>query len=130
MKSPFPGMDPYIEACGLWEDFHDDLIGEIKRALAAGVPERYLVRSGERSYVELVEPAMESDSVTLRAFVATHHYRDSFVEFYETTPEQRLVTCVEVLSPSNKRAHFQRPLASISVPSPAPTPTFRSHCSR
>ena len=20
MKSPFPGMDPYIEACGLWGD--------------------------------------------------------------------------------------------------------------
>lgn len=23
MKSPFPGMDPYIEACGLWEGFHN-----------------------------------------------------------------------------------------------------------
>ena len=22
MKSPFPGMDPYIEACRLWGDFH------------------------------------------------------------------------------------------------------------
>ena len=26
MKSPFPGMDPYIEACGLWGDFHSHLI--------------------------------------------------------------------------------------------------------
>ncbi len=24
MKSPFPGMDPYIDACGLWEDFTGD----------------------------------------------------------------------------------------------------------
>src|SRR5438874_1904343 len=55
MKSPFPGMDPYIEACGLWGDFHDDLVGEMKRALAAVVPERYFVRTGERSYVVLVE---------------------------------------------------------------------------
>src|SRR5205807_280605 len=55
MKSPFPGMDPYIEACGLWEDFHDDLINEMKRALAQAVPDRYLVRTGERSYVVLVE---------------------------------------------------------------------------
>jgi len=23
-------MDPFIEACGLWGDFHDDLIGEIQ----------------------------------------------------------------------------------------------------
>jgi hypothetical protein len=26
MKSPFPGMDPYYEACGLWEGFHNRLI--------------------------------------------------------------------------------------------------------
>src|SRR5262249_61790103 len=55
MKSPFPGMDPYIEACGLWEDVHHDLISEIQYALAKVAPERYLVRTGERSYVVLVE---------------------------------------------------------------------------
>ena len=55
MTSPFPGMDPYIEACGLWGDFHHDLISEIKHALAPAAPERYLVRAGERSYVVLVE---------------------------------------------------------------------------
>jgi hypothetical protein len=38
MNSPFPGMDPYIEHCGLWIDFHDDLIAEIKRSLAARLP--------------------------------------------------------------------------------------------
>src|SRR5262249_58330334 len=55
MRSPFPGMDPYIEARGLWGDFHHDLISEIKYALAQSAPERYLVRAGERSYVVLVE---------------------------------------------------------------------------
>src|SRR5947208_3547830 len=55
MKSPFPGMDPYIEASGLWEDFHHDLISEIKQALARAAPDRYVVRTGERSYVVLVE---------------------------------------------------------------------------
>jgi hypothetical protein len=55
MKSPFPGMDPYIEACGLWGDFHHELISEIKHALAQAAPERYLVRADERSYVVLVE---------------------------------------------------------------------------
>ena len=53
MKSPFPGMDPYIEAAGLWGDFHDDLIAEIKRALAPLLPERYAVRTQERSYIVL-----------------------------------------------------------------------------
>jgi hypothetical protein len=76
-------MDPYIEGCGLWEDFHLDLISEIKYALAEAAPERYLVRSGERSYEE--------------------EHREAFVEIYEATPSQRLVTCIEFLSPSNKR---------------------------
>ena len=49
MPSPFPGMDPFIEACGRWEDFHPKLIGEIERALAAALPERYFVSLGERS---------------------------------------------------------------------------------
>ena len=48
-------MDPYIQACRLWQDFHHDLISEIKYALAQTAPERYLVRAGERSYVVLVE---------------------------------------------------------------------------
>jgi Protein of unknown function (DUF4058) len=53
MRSPFPGMDPYIEVCHLWDDFHHDLISEIKNALAPVLPKRYVVRAGERSYVAL-----------------------------------------------------------------------------
>jgi hypothetical protein len=136
MKSPFPGMDPYIESQGLWCDFHDDLIHEIKRALAEAAPEHYFVRTNERSYyiligaegktehpfvpdvkittpengkrskkktsgVAVVEPATEDGPLTLRAFVA-EEYRETFVEIYEAAPEQRLVTTIEVLSPSNK----------------------------
>ena len=40
----------------------------------------------------------------MRAFIEEEH-REAFVEIYEATPEQRLVTCIEVLSPSNKRPH-------------------------
>jgi hypothetical protein len=138
MRSPFPGMDPYIEACGLWGDFHHDLISEIKHALARAAPERYLVRAGERSYVVLVEqddkvtrpfvpavsvttqrhkktsrkkggtavaePPLRVEPVLMRAFIEEEH-REAFIEIYEATPEQRRVTCIEVLSPSNKRPH-------------------------
>jgi hypothetical protein len=136
MPSPFPGMDPYIEECGLWEDFHGALIHEIKSALARTAPERYLIRTGERSYLVLVatdgknshpflpdvsvtvprgrkkppktggvavaEPSADVEPVTLRAFIEEEH-REAFVEIYEAGPERRLVTCIEVLSPSNKR---------------------------
>ena len=136
IKSPFSGMDPYIEACGLWGDFHSHLIEKIGEKLADAAPEHYLVRTGERSYVVLVEsegmknhpflpdvsvtsrrgrkktlkkggtalaePDREAEPVTMRAFIQEEH-REAFVEIYETRHGQRLVTTIEVLSPSNKR---------------------------
>jgi hypothetical protein len=136
MKSPFPGMDPYIEACGLWEDFHSHLVEKIGERLADAAPERYLVRTGERSYIVLVESQAkksyaflpdvsvssargrkkspkragtavaeavdETEPVIMRPFIPAEH-REAFVEIYEASPDQRLVTCLEVLSPSNKR---------------------------
>ncbi len=138
MKSPFPGMDPFIEANGLWEDFHDDLIGEIKRALAGVLPERYYVQTGQRSYIvvagvdekkiHLFKPDVgvlsptgrerkprngsstavieeqSTDEVTVRAFI-DEEYRENFIEIFEEEESQpQLVTCLEILSPSNKRA--------------------------
>jgi hypothetical protein len=131
MPSPFPGMDPYIEACGLWADFHNHLIEQIAWQLADVAPERYVVRTGERSYLVLIdsevkasypsqdvrfmvpcggkkggtalaEPDIQAKPHVLRAFL-TEEYREKFVEIYETDPEMRLVTSIEVLSPSNKR---------------------------
>lgn len=53
MQSPFPGMDPYIEASGLWEDFHTKLIVGIDLALDKLLSKRYFVTVGERFYVVL-----------------------------------------------------------------------------
>jgi hypothetical protein len=124
-------MDPYIEACGLWEDFHYKLIGEIERSISASLPDRYFVEVGERSYIVLAgtngketSPFLpdvsivsqskhsrsaglavadpEADAVTLRAFI-DERFREHFIEIYESDPDLRLVTSIEVLSPSNKR---------------------------
>ena len=138
MKSPFPGMDPYIEACDLWGDFHHHLIEGIYAALARTVPARYLVRTEKRSYIVLqsvkerehhsfvpdvgvlaptkqqptsgassevavAEALSQGGPVVMRPFV-TEVFRESFVEIYDTDPKRSLVTTIEVLSPSNKRA--------------------------
>src|SRR5258706_14618112 len=55
MKSPFPGMDPYIEACGLSEGFHNHLIEAIYQAIALVLPKAYAVDTAVRSYIVLVE---------------------------------------------------------------------------
>src|ERR1700722_10453840 len=55
MKSPFPGMDPYIEAYGFWPDFHARLIGQFLQRLEDALPRKYRVRTELREIVELVE---------------------------------------------------------------------------
>ena len=138
MRSPFLGMDPYIEARHLWEDFHLDLISEMKASLAGRLPDRYVVRAGERSYVALAQADDDEESrgflpdvavaatrgaaragrkskatppvaekrgqspVLMRAMVKAE-YREAFLEIRQVDPDHKLVTGIEILSPSNKR---------------------------
>ncbi len=98
MPSPFPGMDPFIEACDLWGDFHDKLIGEIERDASRRLPPRYVARVRQRTYVEWVDP----HAVIMHGLIEIEHH-EIFLEIRELDPQRRLVTCIEVLSPSNKR---------------------------
>jgi hypothetical protein len=129
-------MDPYIEACGLWKDFHGHLIEIIFDAVSMALPTGYVARSGKRSYILLVdseekterhfEPdvsvvnsgerkvsrrnggtatvaaSAEAAPVALRAFIE-EEFAEKFIDIYELEPERRLVTSIEVLSPSNKK---------------------------
>src|SRR4051812_46869817 len=51
MKSPFPGMDPYLEFSGSWPDFHATFINYWREALQASLPKHYTARIGERVYL-------------------------------------------------------------------------------
>jgi hypothetical protein len=123
-------MDPYIEAY-VWEDFHDKLIGEIERTLAPVLPPRYVVRVAERSYVEFIDaaegkpdvrvlslppsPTEASQSTTATALLEatetafemqglyTPSDREILLQIEDVESEERLVTSIEILSPSNKR---------------------------
>jgi len=129
-------MDPYIEACGLWEGFHNRLVSKIDETLAQILPPGYIIDTAVRSYVVLMRPEgkaeslaksdvtiteparskkprkkkggvavaepMEAESVPMQAFIA-EEFKETFVEIYAEAEERFLVTCIEVLSPSNKR---------------------------
>ena len=134
-KSPFPGMDPYIEARGLWGDFHTDLITSIKRFLNSQLPPRYVARGGERSYIDAVDldgerlkrrtiipdvsvherpqpaaalssPAavekLTDESVVMYG-TQLEEVRESFIDIRDVETDNRLVTSIEILSPTNKR---------------------------
>src|SRR4051812_30795375 len=85
MKSPFPGMDPYIEASGRWRSFHSRLINRIVDMLEAQLPAKYTVLPDAREYIEHDE-----------------EFRELFVEIIVRKPEYRLIACIEVLLESNK----------------------------
>jgi Protein of unknown function (DUF4058) len=129
MPSPFPGMDPYLEAPRNWLDFHNDLAAEIRTALNGGLSPRYVawltsyatyevleiaeVRSIEPDVSVWERPAPREEASTAVATLAPpapvpsaipmevplRLYR---VEVREVASE-RLVTVIEILSRANKR---------------------------
>lgn len=56
MRSPFHGMDPYLENPAIWMDFHESFITYCRDALNDRLPDAYEARVEERvSLVELPE---------------------------------------------------------------------------
>src|SRR5687767_11967903 len=64
MKSPFPGMDPFIEARGLWPDFHQRLMARIADLVSQSLPPKYVARLGHRTYIDRVSEDAESGDET------------------------------------------------------------------
>ena len=44
MPGPFPGMDPYLEAQGLWDSFHPPLVTHCVEALNQRLPDGYVAK--------------------------------------------------------------------------------------
>ncbi len=93
MPSPFPGVDPFLEAQGYWPEFHLKYINDIQESLAERVPNDYEVRIGGRLSL-LSEPDFNPA-----------HDEEVFEPRIEIRrfPDRELVTTIEVLSPSNKQ---------------------------
>lgn len=125
MPSPFPGMDPYLEAPGLWPDVHHELLSVIRRDLNEKLRPRYVVRIEERVYVssesdpgrEVIAPDLHIVSGATYdrgggAGIATVEPLEVTTVLDEEIHEARLeivdsqggsvVTVIEILSPTNK----------------------------
>ena len=129
MRSPFPGMDPYLEDQGRWPDFHASTITYCRDALSDCLPDDYVAQMGEevrvvtwreghdrsmRPDVAIVrhggsggpEPAGGGMVATLEPIAipfaaAVDEVRETWIEI-RRLPDERLVTAIEVLSPTNK----------------------------
>lgn len=128
MPSPFPGMDPYLESPALRWGFHSRFINGISDALVPLVRPKYIVDVELRVIVQEVPDeilfAVRPDvtiteggtkaPLTATAATATivpvrlalpvlEEVREVYLEVRELEA-QRVVTVIEMLSPSNKRS--------------------------
>ena len=128
MRSPFPGMDPYLEQ--YWGDIHHTLITYARGALQRELPGDLVARVDERVFVEpsegrgrnivpdvrVVERGRPGgggmgtgtgNGVAVAEPLVVHleqsePIRQGFIEIIDIKSGRRVVTVIEVLSPSNK----------------------------
>src|SRR5437764_320844 len=126
MPSPFPGMDPYLEDPARWADFHVRMITRISEHLNAVLPPQYAARIDRHVYIH--EPTAEERVLLGRPDVyvagppaapagapaapavappvtvvmpAEARPGTRFIQILDVLGH-RVVTAVELLSPSNK----------------------------
>jgi hypothetical protein len=127
MASPFPGMDPYLEAH--WRDVHHNLITYARDALQEVLPSELRARVEERVVLETPEgiganplypdlrliegrpqdprfgpAAVEGIAVAEPFLVELEHepLTEGFIEIIDAESGNRVVTVIEFLSPTNK----------------------------
>jgi Protein of unknown function (DUF4058) len=131
MPSPFPGMDPYLEAH--WRDVHTALIiytrdalqGRLPDSLRARVEERVLLETpeGVSNYgvypdVRVVEyPSKRRGKSALATIAVAEPFiipidmetvTEQYLQIIDTASGNRIVTIIEFLSPSNKEPGANR----------------------
>jgi len=127
MPTPFPGMDPYLEQPALWPNVHNSLIVAIRDVLSPQLRPRYYVSVEERTYRQepggltfagrpdaaIIRPAPTSlNEPTLiyevhpAPVLVELPLPDEMTETYlevRSVEDDRVITVLEILSPSNKR---------------------------
>jgi hypothetical protein len=128
MKSPFPGMDPYLERH--WRDVHqrlcvyacDALQTQIRPGLLARIDERLIVETGEGAAPRSIYPDVRvferhskrpagSDpggvavAEPLLIKIGNEKATEGFIRIIDPASGGTLVTVIEFLSTANKQAH-------------------------
>ncbi len=133
MPTPFPGMDPYLERPGIWQQVHADLIVDIRRFLTPQVRPRYYVAIEQHIYLTMLTPphhrievpdvvvvtspddvaASRPAPITMpgvQPIVAELPQPEAVHQRYleiRDTETHAVITALEVLSPANKVSRRQ-----------------------
>ena len=126
IQSPFPGMDPYLEAPSIWPDVHTSLMGILREQLTPLLAPRYLAeletqvvidRVDDDPQIVLPDVSVTSPDVSVRTPSAVAVAPPAPVRvrvpmegptrlvsvYIRQRETARLVAVIELLSPVNKR---------------------------
>lgn len=102
MPTPFPGMDPYLEAPEIWPDLHHELISVIRERLNARLRPRYHSMVEERVYIsDEQDPGRRVIAPVVATPMIEEEIREARIVIVDGVGRQ-VVTVIEVLSPTNK----------------------------
>ncbi len=127
MRSPFPGMDPYLEQPAIWSDLHLTLIIAMRAELNAHLPQGYLAAADRHVWIENADEEMQRvvgpDNFIVETPTSLREFADgpaatAVMPRTVTLPlaerkgtpylkivdaqDRRVITVVELLSPTNK----------------------------
>ncbi|HLJ58085.1 MAG TPA: DUF4058 family protein [Chthonomonadaceae bacterium] len=123
MRSPFPGMDPYLEDPARWPGVHNLLITYVWEAVMSVLPSGYNAAVEQRCYVVgaigefipdiTVHPGIRVTAETNTSVLTPDEpllfragpveVRENYVNIVRSSDGARVITAIEILSPSNKR---------------------------
>jgi hypothetical protein len=123
MAMIFPGMDPYLEDPDLWPGVHSRLVVYICDQLQPLIRPRYIAAVEERVYLEgpgrqvipdislrqrprlsggVAVATLPVDGPEVLVVPVSLEIHESYVEILDRATGQRVVTVIEVVSPTNK----------------------------
>jgi Protein of unknown function (DUF4058) len=104
MRSPFPGMDPYLE--DFWGDLHHSMIVRGSHALQKQLPTGLVARIDIREFLEPIESWPRDAAARFNRLALSVGYdepmRQGFIQIIDVKSGRRVVTVIEFTSPSNK----------------------------
>jgi len=130
MKSPFPGMDPFLEHPAIWMDFNNSFLAYLREVIAGRLPDHYDMRLESQIRVVDAPPvdagdyrpdlsiSRNTDALPMNDFTSgvallatpevlplnepiLEEVKEYHIDIYRD-PGEELVTTIELLSPWNK----------------------------
>ncbi len=129
MTMIFPGMDPYLENPAIFPGIHGPMVTYIRDQISPRIRPRYIASVGERVYVESLRGPVSEHAVIPDAWIRQTsssdrdggvaiaeldepvvlevpdlEIRQPYLEIIDRESNLRVVTVIELISPSNKYA--------------------------